>query len=371
MNSPMIQWMRFFDVNGGPADRTLITLARSVFCGLPQSRIVEDANGLLRNCETRQTTAKVVRRLTQWEQPIKGRLLDKWGKEEIQGPSQVPAPASALDRLFTPTEPAADHPNFQQLQQLVDQLKTILDKQDWPSFKPKGSLQQVGELQLLRFLRETNKWGMAQEAWRARVFPVGELVAQGAGEKGLFWVVEVTDPMVLGWRAKRVGNKLWGFDMEAQSLMWRTCFSFEGWRVVPTAFLSPLHLYLTDSPLTGGNFQVAARSLGQPIPLLKWQARHGFGEISEGVMRRLHKELDLEELPDSPEGDVTRDRLAMGLMKSIIPDMSADEAFSALRQAHLKEHPEDKACFMVTETMVRDCVLATEHGKLTDVTHDT
>jgi len=62
--------------------------------GLGQSRILEEANKILRDAASRHNASKVVKMLSMWELPHQGELLKQYGRNEVVATSQAEHPAS-------------------------------------------------------------------------------------------------------------------------------------------------------------------------------------------------------------------------------------------------------------------------------------
>ena len=62
------------------------------------------------------------------------------------------------------------------------------------------------------------------------------------------------------------------------------------------------------------------------VPLLRWQASHGFANVPESAMQRAHELLALE-CPDYQDKLISAaDHLALSLTRSLLPDLPEAEA---------------------------------------------
>jgi hypothetical protein len=80
-------------------------LVKGPITGISQSLINEEANKLIRDGDKRDTASGTVRYARMWALPTNGKLLERYGREEVKPTTQFKAPHDKrmLERLFADT----------------------------------------------------------------------------------------------------------------------------------------------------------------------------------------------------------------------------------------------------------------------------
>ena len=105
-------------------------------------------------------------------------------------------------------------------------------------------------MHLMRELNEGDLWHRADDAWQAALLPRQALVRRKADGFTAF-VVKAYSVAAVVWPAVQQGVGLWEEDQAASSLVWVIVLSLADFEVLPTAFASPLRLFLEDSSPAG------------------------------------------------------------------------------------------------------------------------
>eukprot|EP00974_Lingulodinium_polyedra_P026702 2574660-Lingulodinium_polyedra.AAC.1 len=72
-------------------EQEVVQFARLVFSGWGQTKVCEDANAVVREKETRDTTSKVVAKTKQWDSLRARKVIELHGGTEIEGNVEGPA----------------------------------------------------------------------------------------------------------------------------------------------------------------------------------------------------------------------------------------------------------------------------------------
>ena len=103
-------------------------------------------------------------------------------------------------------------------------------------------------MRFLRHLKAHNVWAKANDAWITGLLPRGGLIHLKALGLHTF-VVKPYHCAALTWAAQEVGPNVWRKDPSICALEWHTIFSADDVEVLPTKFVSPMHLRVKDQEL--------------------------------------------------------------------------------------------------------------------------
>ena len=97
----------------------------------------------------------------------------------------------------------------------------------------------------MRFLADNESWHRVGDAWVTGMLPKGHLVRFKRDDIYAF-VLKTYVNVALCWPAERVAINMWRKARDCKSLVWQTIFDFDEAEVVPTEYLSPIHLFKKD-----------------------------------------------------------------------------------------------------------------------------
>ena len=170
---------------------------------------------------------------------------------------------------------------FKKLQRITENVKR------WTS-TPESEQSRIADFQIAKHIREKKNWLLVDDAWRADLMPLWELLLEVATGQ-MFFVVKVYKNAVIAWPAEQIEVGLYQPSLSCKQFVFRFCFDFKQYQVVPTLCYSPLHLCLLDySEHLGALFRVT----GAHQSLLLWQCEHGFPFVSEEALTRTCESLE-------------------------------------------------------------------------------
>jgi hypothetical protein len=375
-----MKWVVVIAEQGGwQCTNMLKELVAAVFSGIGQSKIIEDNNQRLRDRETRDNSSKEVAHLAIWQTPVVNNLLGQYGFSEVQAPTVVTQAPASMEHLFNPTasakkrkrrelgEPESEctEPGDPE-DAMKESFKEITGRQDWVTCNPKSLQNHISDMVFMQWCHQNDGcWHLAASAWKAQLAPEGHLLAEKATST-VFIIIKALEHAFLAWPAKRLTEKFWTLE-KVKKLQWKTMVDFDTFKVVPTRFVSPLHLFASGQKEIP---QVVWKVVGKPQPLLTHHARNGFAHISEGVMQKVYIDKGWEEPPVARGDADRRQEIALGLMSKIEPETTQEAALEAIRRAHLLAHPDAGCELQINQEMLRDVVLAGEQAKFVDFMKD-
>ena len=280
--SPLMKWVLAFSwaSEWKHIPHQVKALCEHTFTHFCQTRVNEEANGKIRDHESRQNASKVLKHLAMWEVPMVHKLLKEYGREEVgkaTAPASQPA-AHTLEKLFVPGKlhqslTAADAADLYGADELEvrrawkDKLQRITGTQDWHSDTPASQQQLMAELHLMQVMHEGGLWASAGDAWRAHLVPAGELILHEPSGT-VFFCIRSWEAAWVGWEAKLLSEGLYTYHPSCQQLVWHTLFKLADCSVLPSSWVSPLRCWA---------LRVQARCIcrrveGDKLSVLQWQA---------------------------------------------------------------------------------------------------
>ncbi|MDA8584451.1 hypothetical protein N9L68_09440 [bacterium] len=90
-------------------------------------------------------------------------------------------------------------------------------------------------------MAEHDLWHQVGDGWMTGLLPKGQLVR--FKREGIYaWVLNTYVNAAVCWPAERVAINMWRKARGCTPLVWQTIFHFDEADVVPTEYLSPIHL---------------------------------------------------------------------------------------------------------------------------------
>lgn len=284
----------------------------------------QDCNQRLRDHETRDNAAKVLRHISMWQVPVKSGLAALYGRNEV-APSTIAARVpemASLAKMFVPrvrkneadmTKLSPGPKKIESQQDTIDEkLKRVTGAQDWVTTNSETKAEMVAEWQLLCHLHKTEAWQTIDDMWRAKLLPQHELV-QDTRNGQIYWVVRAFAAGVLLWIAQELSDSFWSLRMTGDDLHWAFIADIEVWRILPIECTSPLHQVLRGAPSSP---QVAWRVQGAAQSVLEWHTENGFPYVPEAVLRLLTRSCGAE-VPDETKGVDYATELKLTMMKQV------------------------------------------------------
>lgn len=334
----------------------LVDLCNGLFSGVGQTKLVEDAFQKLRDHETRDSAHKMLGRMQAWEDLVQHKLWAVHGREEVSGATAAATPANFGNSLFVLVAKAGEG----EFEQPIDdslQLSRIMGSVDWVTFDAQSQMERVGAVQHLLSMHVGGKqWHLCDGAWKCSLVPEGHLVTSSEGGGGTFFIVRSFAGACLAWPCVRLAANAWGFDFSAERLTWMSIVDLDQYLVHEVSALSPLSSFIAgwSSCSEGPVLEVA-----DAMPVLIWQAKHGFAMVAESAMTCLCKDLDMTiSHADAIRGQSYKHTLALALIARLLPDITESEALTTFLTAELAEDPKGASLIdLVDDQMVQDVVL--------------
>lgn len=172
----------------------------AMFCGIGQTKIVEDSIGVLRDTETRAAPSKQIAHFNEWHSVVAAGLLSKYDREEV--------------KLLTGATEDRQHFNSDTLFQRAHaadgsgdsvDLRGISKTQSWTTYNAQSIKQRVADTILLLELHASGRWELADVAWHVQALPEGQIMADRR-DRTLFLVVKTFESAALAWPAKQHGG---------------------------------------------------------------------------------------------------------------------------------------------------------------------
>jgi len=127
----------------------------------------------------------------------------------------------------------------------LEEARRIKDEKHFKGPTPDSEQALTAELVFMRFLADNDLWHQVGDAWVTGMLPKGHLVRFKRDDIYAF-VLKTYVNVALCWPAERVAINMWRKARDCKSLVWQTIFDFDEAEVVPTEYLSPIHLFKKD-----------------------------------------------------------------------------------------------------------------------------
>jgi hypothetical protein len=174
-------------------------------------------------------------------------------------------------------------------------------------------------------------------SWVTNFIPEGEFVARTSSDSEIFLVVKVLPGACLLWTARRPWTPQLHccLVLHATELKFIPLLSLDEWCVLSYSPLSPLERHLLG---VGSGHGMVFSMTGAPKLVMEWQAERAFAGVPESSLKQMVAEKDAEmaDLGETSECSYS-DHLALKLMLLYRPELSADEAQSALLRRNIEQ----------------------------------
>ena len=299
-------------------------MARDLFTGWGQSKVVEDVLNRLRDRETRAVKDKRLGVVNQWN-TMRGEEIIKLHRRVELDPAPLEK-RKKLDRsIFVPKHhtPSID-------------VDSITGRATWATFTPQTIQALSADRQLFLFCRRNACWERAGDSWRTSFVPKGTVLTRAGADDARLVLGVVGYISILTWpldkRITKEGNTYYALSsaIGKAEASWGFVLDFDSWQVIPSKLVSPLHRFLLDKKRFSGISGLVLHQSSPPCSILENAARHAFWKMSQSQLQKLAKDQDV--VPPTP------DLLALvtTLVKKCIKDVPEEQldAILALRGHH-------------------------------------
>lgn len=315
-------------------------LARTIFSGLLDTKVIEDLFKVLRDRETRDSSDKVLRLQRQSGIAEECTILEQHGQrrgERVQGSGDEPLKPA---ELWWPNQ--RDNPAW---------LEGITETMSWTSLKPLNSCLIPGQLSLIRELHVDNRWGDFGKCWQTCLFPIGTIfvVKDSCPRVSLGSVSHVA---IRSWPLREIhdedmSQKFYRLPDECpREVPYHHVLDLRDHYVLPTEIVSPVHAGLLSTLAEVGSF-VGWRLSGLPLKPEIHAAQRCYWDMPKNELDRLAKHIGA---PPS----VDEFQLITGMLRTTFPEYSVEELgeLLALRGISAGEVTSDDLDASVVEDLV-------------------
>lgn len=211
--TPFMAWAISFAMTTGfeRMPWQLREMVEKTYSGLGHSRIIEEANKLLRDTETRENPNNTVGFMRMWSTLKSSALLQSEKRDEVEAIGQCQLPAmSSMAKLFRPLIPRGDdlNPEETAMQEMHKKIDQLGGKVQWDKFTPQSEQGHIAQFEACRHMRRANEWHLVDSLWRAALIPERALIVDKRSNTK-FFCVRAFPSAILTWRAKQrqVGGK--------------------------------------------------------------------------------------------------------------------------------------------------------------------
>ena len=215
----------------------------------------------------------MIRKVRLWDRLVAGGIIEEFGHKEVEteATTQTAPAIETLGALFddvrdephvVPSMPLSETVRIQEWNTFLEEARRIKDEKHFTGPTPESEQVFTAELVFLRLLAERDLWHQVGDAWVTGLLPKRHLVHFKRSELYAF-VLKTYVNVALCWPAERVAINMWRKARDCKSLVWQTIFDLEEADVVPTEYLSPVHLFKKDHRFPSAYQQ---RNVGGEMP---------------------------------------------------------------------------------------------------------
>ena len=277
----------------------LITLAENIFEGFGQTKVVEDHSQKLADLSDRSSKSKVLKTERVYSKASDSEILAMHQRKALETPPGGFPDARLPKNVFNPSKHRTS----------VD-APAILGQATWPIFNPQSYKSLSAGHHLLRFLRETDSWEYAGQAWMSQLLQLGIVLAL-ADDHYVVSLGPVCSLAAVAWPLQRrctSKNTYFTLGEEcargAARLERVVCTDFDRFQVVPTEVVAPIGMYVNEQWKVQGFQGVCLRETGTARPLLTHAALNCFWTLGLPVLQRIAGDQGIPEAIRSNEYSV-------------------------------------------------------------------
>eukprot|EP00971_Amphidinium_carterae_P219779 4363435-Amphidinium_carterae.1 len=324
----------------------------------------EEANRLIRERTVATSTSRCSRLLTDWATPHERGLIADYGLTELQH--------AATDG----SKPATWAPFFESDQMCVsmasatDDMVDTVDTVQWSEWQKRiaelpsrSSTSQTPAQEMeaafafafaLRWMETHDTMEGASTAWWSELIPKHSFVSQSVDSiTEHYFVLHTTEYAALACPAVMEGNGMVQLKSVNSRYKWLYATAANSVKVHRTTWTSPLHNHSE-----GRDAVVSLQAETEPISMLLWQVEHGFPNISESCLKRLHDHYDLEIPQASGQKELAyKQVLRMSMIHGIESEYTHVEALRSIQRCWAIEHPSESHEGILPDEICQDILL--------------
>lgn len=342
----------------GGALKQLLT---SFWTGALQTVVNEKANQRLRDCETRDSSSKVIARLSRWHVLRTSNLISHYGGKDVDMLPHEPSPPDLdMDSLF----------RFNDDTWPLD-LKAIMKDQCWGTANSQGIKRSFSDMNLMLQAHHRQRPEMFSETWKTALLPEKQvvIVRPAPGVTDCYLALANLQSGVLAWPLVRHEHLVEVVHDEAAvtEVLWKTVDDINCVYILPCEAGSPLNSLILKKSAPSTPIGCQLRIVGKPTLLKDWHASRGFAGVPEFALRAMHLDSGCEDLVGVVEGASCADQLACSLVMHIKPKMTSLELDQIMQSRRLNDcEPLLDEDTELTQDMLDDVMLASDRKDAAD-----
>ena len=199
---------------------------------------------------------QVIGAVRQWRRLSSHGVIGEFAREEMSVTSDV-RPDDYKNRLKTlfvdPCEATPVPTNATEAQlkdadrrnKFLQEMQRVKDEKKFTASTPESEQTLVAEPMLMRVMSEHAMWHRVNDAWVSGLLPKGGLIHVKSKNEYAF-VLKAYECAALCWPAEQLTPNLRRKARDCTSLSWHVIFDLDDVEVLPTQYLSPVHLFSKD-----------------------------------------------------------------------------------------------------------------------------
>ena len=265
----------------------LVRMARALYAGWGQTKVVEDTNRVLRDRETRDVNNRRLSMINYWSAMRGGKTIALHDREEIsphpdtQGRTTIPA------GMFSSSKHTVG----------LQGTEAITGSTTWRSYSPQSAVGQYAHLVLLRYLasKGPEAWNLVGRVWMACLFRKGDVIRHTLSGR----IALVLDPVgacaVLCWGIEEHNEHgvqfftLSGPSIANDEAVWMIPLNLAEYEVIPVKPISPAHLWLKLGREIIKPMGVVLLASKERVDIWTWAAQHAFWNLGLPQLQKFSK----------------------------------------------------------------------------------